>query len=265
MSLYLKRYNIFFIAFLFALFFETGCGSHSNRAYFSPNSGVQQISSEDFYALSPNLHYQVAKLNVERSFSQEHFWGFCSGVMIAPSVVLTSGHCTRSHKYWETTPGAATEFRIGRNFENVIKIASTREGDGWYEFKETDVGLYRLKDPMNSGYYPGKFFDLPSPCNASDDIPGLKVKILGRQLDLPQEDLTEFQVSDPYSVSRVGTSGHSDGIYLVTTASTKERDNGGPWIIGNRIVAVTSENGKGARICDIVSKIQDIVKKWTKY
>lgn len=182
----------------------------------------------------------------------------CSGAFVTPHVVLTAAHCTRNYDYGDAIiPTTATQVRYGEGFGDAQNIAGD-ENVGWKELGSTDIGLYRVPQPVALAL-PRVFRS----CNTLDLV-GKSVVVSGRMAgDNRDGAANQFFSSPKVTVSRVQNGVGANGNYLVLGAAASHGgDSGGPWVLDDRIVGVTHTGNTGARFCDVAEEVREQVEAW---
>jgi hypothetical protein len=182
----------------------------------------------------------------------------CSGAFVSPHVVLTAAHCTRNYDYGDAiTPTTATQVRYGQGFGDVQNIAGD-ENVGWKELGSTDIGLYRVPQPVALAF-PRVFRS----CSTLDLV-GKSVVVSGRMAGDNRDGAAEQFFSSPkVTVTRVQNGVGANGNYLVLAAAASHGgDSGGPWVLDDRLVGVTHTGNTGARFCDVSDEVRQQVEAW---
>jgi hypothetical protein len=163
----------------------------------------------------------------------------CSGAVIAPSVVLTAGHCVDGHSMWKVLApyanGQSTTAHSGETFDYMGR------GDKTVSPRAHDLGLVYLDTPITLAQYPSI---------ASRPIPlGSQIVNIGRVQD-GHLSVTDLFVSNPATVS----DGNSVGYPLdyASDSIIQPGDSGGPAevpdVFPHQIVAVNSGLAPGHEI-----------------
>jgi V8-like Glu-specific endopeptidase len=169
----------------------------------------------------------------------------CSGSLIAPTVVLTAGHCVVGFDGWRITAPYASEQRASSN-----QAVTLYGGRGHSVDPDThDVGLVFLSSPIELDTYPTL---------ASEPLnDGAEVVNIGRIQDGVRSD-SHLYASAPLAV----TSAEQDGFPFdyIADELIESGDSGGPDMASgtHTIVAVNSGAGGGT---EVLARI-DLVKSW---
>jgi hypothetical protein len=182
----------------------------------------------------------------------------CSGAFLTPHVVLTAAHCTRNYDYGDPiTPTVETEIRYGEDFGQSQPIAGD-ETVGWKELGSTDIGLYRVAQPVAVAF-PRVFRS----CETLDLV-GKKVVVSGRMAGEDRDGAADQFFSSPeVTISRVQNGVGANGNYLVLGAAASHGgDSGGPWVLDDQVVGATHTGNTGARFCDVAEEVRQQVEAW---
>lgn len=174
----------------------------------------------------------------------------CSGSVIAPSVVLTAGHCVAGFDGWSLRAPFA---------QNQTASASSGETFDWKDNGSEqvdpnahDIGLIYLGSPINLPQYPS----LAAQALAN----GSKVVDIGR-INNGTLSNTALFVSSPISVSNASNQGFP--FDYVSTDVIESGDSGGPVEVPgtatpHTIVAVNSGAGSGT---EVLARV-DLLQSW---
>lgn len=170
----------------------------------------------------------------------------CSGSVIAPTVVLTAGHCVHGYNGWSVTAPFAS------NQKANASQAETYDWNNSAEFvdpNQHDVGLIYLDKAIQLAAYPT--------VAAQPITIGSAVQNIGR-IDNGQTSYSKLFIGPPVTTK----SGSSYGYPLdyVTSETIQSGDSGGPVVVPgtHQIVAVNSGAGGGTQVLARV----DLVSAW---
>ncbi|MBM6592380.1 S1 family peptidase [Microvirga pudoricolor] len=168
--------------------------------------------------------------------------GMCSGIVLAPDVVLTAGHCVAGDRDYRV------HYRNGR--EPVLLVPAARTVHPGYNAKavenrrpSVDLALVRLADPLPASFETATLASAPPPKGAALTVGGYGVA----ESDDPRSTGT-FRIAaataiEPYGPSRILLWGEG------RRAGACQGDSGGPMAVGHEVAAVTiwssAANGRG--------------------
>ena len=169
----------------------------------------------------------------------------CSGALIAPTVVITAGHCVHGFDSWTVT----APFAGGQS--SVTTNATTfdwNSGSDSVDPDSHDVALVLLDTPINLASYP-----TIAAAALSD---GSKVVNVGR-INNGTLSSSALYTSKPLPVTSAADSGY--GFDYMASEVIEHGDSGGPvFIPGTRtLVAVNSGGGGGTEILARVDLLHD--------
>lgn len=239
------------------------------------------ISAEKMMTYAENaIVPPVVELEI---YTNDGYLFFCTGALIANNIIITAAHCLNNKK----TPLNILAYS-GKNFSNVSEVPLAAEGEDWAAFNNVDIGLIRLRDPINN-MIP---FTLPVQCSGTP-MDQLDLSVYKRN-DRSGYDI-DYQswgggawlhrsgvINDHFT--RVGglkidsskinvdyCSRYSNGIYFVTPAVTNPGDSGGPWVdISWNVQGITSHynipstSHYNVLVCMYVNQIREQLNLWNK-
>lgn len=169
----------------------------------------------------------------------------CSGSLVAPTVVLTAGHCAHGFDSWSVT----APFANGQTSSSTKAMTFDWHVDGDNVDPDYhDVALVLLDTPINIASYPTL---ATGPLADSS-----KVVNVGR-INNGQLSNTALYMSKPVTVKSAASSGYP--FDYMATEVIEHGDSGGPVFIPNThtIVAVNSGGGGGTEILARVDLLHD--------
>lgn len=90
-------------AFLFALFPIIGC-THLHQPKVDDNSALPLVHEVSHPSLLPALTYpEVLTVDTQYGSDMPGWYGWCTGVLIAPKVALTVAHCIYDQVHWSVS------------------------------------------------------------------------------------------------------------------------------------------------------------------
>lgn len=179
-------------------------------------------------------------------FQDGQFNSYCSGSLIAPTVVLTAGHCVYGFN------GFTVKAPFASNQTATADGAALYDWSNDSEFvdpNQHDVGLIFLATPINIASYPTL---------ATSGLPsGSKVRNIGR-IRNGQLSNTKLYIGRELTVSSGAAAGFP--FDYATAEVIESGDSGGPVVKSgtHQIVAVNSGGGGGSQVLARV----DLVSAW---
>jgi hypothetical protein len=181
-------------------------------------------------------------------YKSKSLYAMCSGSLIAPSVVLTAGHCVHGISSWVVTAPAASGQKANGIRAETYDWNATGEA---VNPDEHDIGLVFLDQPIELSTYP-KLAAEPLASNKT-------VYNIGRIQD-GKLSMTELFVSKTVKVKSAASSGYP--FDYVATETIEPGDSGGPDVepgpAPHTIVAVNSGAGGGT---EVLARV-DLVRDW---
>lgn len=172
---------------------------------------------------------EAAYLDIDQTATRGYA---CSGVLIAPNVVLTAGHCVDTHSVWEVHVGGA--YRISTS---AITYDWSEQGAEQVNPAHHDLGLVFLCDGVKLAAYPD--------ISAAVVETGAEAISVGRVLNGVVKS-GDYQVAT--TLRPGGTFGYPFDYY--STDAIEPGDSGGPVFVRgtHTIVAVNSGSGSGIQM-----------------
>ncbi len=162
----------------------------------------------------------------------------CSGVLLAPQVILTAGHCVDNHQRWEVQVAGSSQLSL-----RAEALDWNEGGSELVNPKRHDVGLVYLDHPVTLAAYPALS----------------KVRL---DRPTPATRLARRASSQPYQANIWLTAADSIGYphHYMSTTTLSRGDSGGPVFLRgtHEILAVSSGVGSGIQ----VSARIDLVSQW---
>jgi V8-like Glu-specific endopeptidase len=173
---------------------------------------------------------------------------YCSGTLIAPSVVLTAGHCVHGSDGWQiTAPNAGGQTASSSQGETYDWNTASEDVDPSLH----DLGLIFLSSPISLSSYPTL---------ATSPLPdGSQVINIGR-IDSGRLSTTDLYESQPLTVNGATSDGFPYD--YIANAIIQPGDSGGPDMAAgsHTIVAVSSGAGGGT---EVLARV-DLLASWIR-
>jgi V8-like Glu-specific endopeptidase len=164
----------------------------------------------------------------------------CSGVIVAPKVVLTAGHCVSGHSTWEVTAPfvkGATAIKVSSATSNYVPLKGDIENTN-----SVDLGLLFLEKPIKLASYP----TIATTILAA----GAEVRSVGRTLNNTPSftDLYYSQLEPVYTIVTNNGAAQTLPYSYITYDKIQGGDSGGPVMRSgtHQIVAVNSSSNATA-------------------
>ncbi len=183
--------------------------------------------------------------------------GFCSGVLVAPNVVLTAGHCANVAStgfYLGAGSAISTQkFRGPPANMTQLDVAEWQTAPGYVAEScgtSSDVGLVRLRCPTNAAA-PVAVSSTPLAVGASCTAVGFGKHDDNGQTYVGQKRSGDEQISQvlPYALGATSAGGIADS-----------GDSGGPFLCDGQIAGVNSCGNADSNIAYIART--DVVADW---
>jgi secreted trypsin-like serine protease len=197
--------------------------------------------------------------------------GFCSGVLISPTIVLTAGHCVAKPIEGFYTGAGKKALSVGespvsgmqRHAVNAQISHPSYSSHGGCPNQTFDVGLVRLSKPLTSVK--------PSALAVHAPSLGQSCRIVGYGLHDTAAGVESFEQKRAANVKIAG--GGTTWVEVTWQSGISDHgDSGGPLLCSDKIAAVTSCGTDGvypnhrssyyARVDDIGGWIDTTIKKW---
>jgi hypothetical protein len=198
---------------LILLAFSVVLGSGCDGAESSPDDGVASQSEDIAEGTIARDRPEAVHVNL---FDEYGPAGVCSGALIAPTVVLTAGHCVDRMTSWAIVAPFA---------DGQWTRATRAEVYDWdvgmdYSFAKHDVAVILLDEPITIDSYPGV---------ASQPVEhGSEAVVVGRTLEGRPSDDWLFESEPIVLLHRMAGVTERPRYYLAPERMIEPGDSGGP-------------------------------------